>query len=166
MLDGWLDDLPERLLTHYVGAAWRAPLGGQMCPVPGRGGVVLGQVVRATPADFARAQALMLRPGADIRHRMAALLQDAAPRLVQDLAARMIDPPDLQSLTALAVQYSATGALPFAAGDGTLSTILQPPVQNALLGVALARLAEQAGLPAGGLALLHAPLPDYINRAP
>ncbi|MFC7703391.1 hypothetical protein ACFQXB_04185 [Plastorhodobacter daqingensis] len=51
------DDYPERLLTHYLGDRWCAPLGQRLCPValPGDGGRV-GHLVLAGPEDLGRAR--------------------------------------------------------------------------------------------------------------
>jgi hypothetical protein len=162
MLDGWLDDLPERLLTHYVGGAWRAPLGGQMCVVQGLDGRVLGHVVCATQADLVRAQAVSL-PNPN-RAALAGLLRNSAARLAQDLDGLIAHAPDEGAIAALADRYAATGYFaPLLPHDATL---LLPTARDALTGLAIARLAQAAGLPAGSIALLHAPLEDQIKRDP
>lgn len=167
MLDGWLQDLPERLLTHFVGGAWRAPLGGQMCPVLGQGGRVLGCVVHATPADLARARVQSQVPDIESRQRMVAMLRHAAPHLAQDLGRVIPNAPTHAALLAMADVYARTGAFGSdLRADPADSTFLLPGTDAAVLGVAMARLAEGAGLPAGALSLLHAPLGRYMKRAP
>lgn len=51
------DDLNEKLLTHYVAGAWRAPFGERMLPVILPDGVQAGQIVCAGEQDVARAVA-------------------------------------------------------------------------------------------------------------
>lgn len=51
------DDLSEKLLTHYVAGAWRAPFGPRMLPVILPDGVRAGQIVCAGVQDVARAVA-------------------------------------------------------------------------------------------------------------
>lgn len=49
--------LSEKLFTHYVGGAWRAPLATRSRPVRLADGTEPGQIVLAGPADIARAHA-------------------------------------------------------------------------------------------------------------
>lgn len=162
MVHGWLEDLPERLLTHYVGGAWRAPLGLQLCPVFDRNGHLLGQVVCTTAADLRRAQDVAVNH--TNRDILAGLLRASATQLAHDLARLVSDAPDGAALQAMAERYVATGS--FTPTLHQSAAILLPCAHNALLGLAIARLAQQAGLPAGAIALLHAPLPDQIKRDP
>lgn len=63
----FIAELNERLFTHFVGGAWRAPLGDRQVPVAQAdgqadgqaGGQALGRIVCAGPADVARARGVM-----------------------------------------------------------------------------------------------------------
>ncbi|WP_209427267.1 hypothetical protein [Pararhodobacter sp. SW119] len=48
-------ELNERLFTHFVAGAWRAPLSDRHLPVTGPDGAPLGRIVCAGPSDIARA---------------------------------------------------------------------------------------------------------------
>jgi len=166
MLERWFDDLSERLLTHYVGGAWRAPLGVQMRPVAGQGDQVLGQVVCATRADIARAKVLTHPPDGLAQQRLMAALHPIAPHLAAALAQRQPQPPDAQVLLDIAHDFSALGRVFHMVPDSRECAIYLVPPHQALLGVAFGRLAQSAGLPSGTLALLHAPHEDQIKRDP
>lgn len=164
-----LDDLNERLFTHYVGGAWRTPLGQVTRPVAGHGRV-LGHIVRAAAPDMARAQALRC-PTPDLaRVRLAKSLAQAAQPLAADLA-RLA--PNM--LSAAQLSAIASGML---APSGPVSPdvrsdphgfgrwlgqrlqagmIYGSTAQDALFAIALARLAQRANLPDGSFALLHDP---------
>ncbi|MFN4057469.1 MAG: hypothetical protein ACK4HW_04720 [Roseinatronobacter sp.] len=139
-MTGLLDDLSERLLTHFVGGAWRAPFSTCAVPLPGRAGV-LGQVVLAGPQDLARAHT----------------------------ARRAVDPEDWGALDramhasarSLALELCQIG---FPCDQRDLRKVpahLREPIWHwkpspaeLLHAIATARLAQQVGFPPGALAVL------------
>jgi hypothetical protein len=167
MITNLFDDLLERRFTHFVGGAWRAPLGTQSVPVTG----ALGQVVCAGPADLARAQ-LLRRPSPGAGQVLARALAQSAPMIAQQMQAHKaaIDAATLTSIArglqhpqpvpcsivTTCAKASPEGlgralACGFAAG-----VIHTPATQDALLGIILSRLSQAAGLPPGSYAMLYA----------
>lgn len=167
MWDAGFDDLPERLMTHFVGGAWRAPLGTQMQPVLGQGGQVLGHIVCASAADIARAQALTFGPDDQTRRRLGDALQQCAARLAEDLQAILVTAPNARFIQIMAQRYVATGQL-FTHESHSLPQrgLVMVPFEHAVLGTTIARIAQVAGLPQGAIAMLHAPQMDQMKRDP
>ena len=79
-----LEDLNEKLITHHVGGAWRAPYSGRMRALRrGGGGPVIGALAEADERDIARAMhgsvagaAAMAAMGQAARDRLAAAFLD------------------------------------------------------------------------------------------
>lgn len=167
MIPNLFDDLLERRFTHFVGGAWRAPLGQHSTPVSG----AIGQVVRAGPADLARAHVLR-RPSCGAGNRLGHALAQAAPWIAPQMQAQgaAID-VDILNAIARGLQHpqSPTRALITIRADANpeglgralssgfaAGAIHTPTAQDALLGITLARLSEWAKLPPGSYAMLHA----------
>jgi hypothetical protein len=55
----FISELNERLFTHFVGGAWRAPQTDRHLPIARASGGRLGQIVCAGPADVARARGVL-----------------------------------------------------------------------------------------------------------
>jgi hypothetical protein len=135
-MTGLLDDLPERLLTHFVGGAWRAPLSTRLVHVPG-----LGQVVLAGPADLARARALHRSAPRQDWDRLGQALATQGPALARALAG-MGFPTD----------PSVLARIPCAVRE--VPQDWQPSPAGLVHALVLARLAQSLDLCPGALTVL------------
>jgi hypothetical protein len=167
MIPNLFDDLLERRFTHFVGGAWRAPLGAQSRLVAG----ALGQVVCAGPADLARAQ-LLRRPAPGAGQVLGRAMAQSAPVLAEQMQAlgAVIDVPRLMALgRGLQCRHPVTGSIQVICTDTdpeglgralacgfAAGVIHTPATQDALLGIILSRLSQAAGLPPGSYAMLYA----------
>jgi len=77
-------DLTEKLLTHHIGGAWRAPFSeGMRAVVAGPGKAVIGHIVEADQADIARA--------VNVASTAAGGFSALPPAARQRMAARFLD---------------------------------------------------------------------------
>ncbi len=167
------EDYSERLFAHYVTGRWRAPFASTALPVRLPDGRVPGQIVPAGPRDVARAVAA--RDGADEAAiaRAAHTVEAAQETLAQASALQSGRAPDLAASLALAeglrsqwlapadVLLSASntdpGQIGAALGAGLRQGVIWcPPPDQAIFATTLATVFQQADLPPGAFALLHA----------
>lgn len=135
-----LDDLNERLLTHFVGGAWRAPFSTKLVPLRSPAGA-LGQMVLACDRDLARAKALHRRVPERDWARLTHAAQSHAVPLAAELA-RLGFPCDPSMLRDIPVVLREVPC------DWHPSTL-------ALLhAIAIARLAQRLSLRQGSVTVL------------
>lgn len=159
------DDRAERLITHYIGGAWRVPYGTRALPARCADGRRAGTLVPAEAADIARAvaaarAALPAWAAADRAGALAALIAAAGPDL--RAAARFgrlaTAAAQRHGVTALLVRapapsaFALRAALRALAGGATLVAMPCGPGGTAAHDLALA--AHRAGLPPGVVNLL------------
>ena len=171
------DDFSERLFAHFVAGHWRAPYSEDAHPVTSYQGAGLGQVMAAGPRDIARA--IRVRRGADRQacQRLADALERGSDILARACAlqtgqvpvsasfagftAAFVAPTDAQGgvlFTTRATRYEDLGrALGAGIRDGV---IWCPSVDQAVFATAVACLVQQADMPPGAFALLHAHVPS------
>lgn len=171
------EDFSERLFAHFVAGHWRAPFSEDAHSVTTDQGVGLGQVMAAGQPDIARA--LNVQRGADrqacrrladtlererdVLVRACALQNGLVPAAagIDGLVAAFAAPTDAQGRVVFTTR--ATGledlgrALRTSIGGGA---IWCPSVDQAVFATAFACLVQQADLPPGAFALLHAHVPS------
>lgn len=148
-------DLSERLLTHYVGGAWRAPLGAQMVDALDQQSRWVGRVVIAGDADLHRALQLSCPMPADATARLTTLLQSDPEALLPWVTPdQILQPCDMKLDTTFPV--IVRDARPIAALRQAMATgaIYLPNPELALFGIALALVVQRAELPPGSFAML------------
>lgn len=169
------EDYSERLFSHFVAGRWRVPSATQAIPVCGPDGRALGQIVPANLQDVSRAGAALRAADAIARTRAAQVVEASAESLVaahahqtgqridqqriRDLAAAMAD---AQSGRAPVLLGAPGGPLPSAELGAALGAglrkgvIWSPPPELAVFATHLAEVLQEADLPPGAFALLHA----------
>ncbi|MCC5959376.1 MAG: hypothetical protein JJU08_08540 [Rhodobacteraceae bacterium] len=167
------EDFTERLFTHFVGGAWRAPFGTRAMPVTLQDGHVVGQVIAAEQADITRLCRTMRGADPAARTRFAALIARAADDLAQALAAQGVD----VGQTAIAAMSAGICHDPCTGGDPVClcasvghhaalfgrhlgaavsrGGVYCPPPNEVLFATLVAGLAAHADLPPGAFNLLH-----------
>lgn len=150
-----MEDLSERLLTHFVGGRWRVPFATGHVPVLRPDGRPAGAVVMAGPHDVARAVSALR--GADDRARLR--LADALAPL--GLAEAVSQGPDGQGPAILLADAQNRTGLGAALGAGIRHGVIWcPPLEAALFATELAQRLQQADLPPGAFALIHTHTPQ------
>lgn len=160
------EDYSERLFAHFVAGQWRAPFSAGCVCVPMPGGRGPGQIVPAGPDDVARAVAV--RRGADMAAslRFASVLNAALPELTAIFELPQIAEPQAQDspVGGCIVLGSASTALPTLLRNlsaGVLDGVIYCPApEQSALATAISGLAQNADLPPGSYAMLHARLPQ------
>ncbi len=160
-----LDDLSEKLITHYVGGAWRAPLATAAQPVTLVCGRVPGQIVPAGAADVARALAWA---------EAAQMVMTAPARQQEWLAAFDAARPALLGAldAAQRLERGAPGGIvpgtKLSTGPGPLALLLpaamSPVAQAGVLRAALAAARPVIVKPAPGGAVSATVLMDHLHR--
>ncbi|MDD7971225.1 hypothetical protein [Roseinatronobacter alkalisoli] len=167
------EDFSERLFTHYVGGAWRAPLGTRAIPVVTLDGRVAGQVIAAEPADIARLCKGLRGADTAALARFSARVAQAADDLAQALAMQGAC-PDRTAMVQLGAGIGASdgnmrhpvclhGSVRQAPqrfgqrlGQGLACGLVYcPPANEALFATLLTCLAAEADMPPGAFNLLH-----------
>jgi acyl-CoA reductase-like NAD-dependent aldehyde dehydrogenase len=150
-----MDDLSERLFAHFVGGRWRVPFGTGRIAVTRADGLRAGSVVLAEAQDFARAQSALRGADDAARARLAARL---APYGMRDAILSAQPAPAPLILCGGAADGHALGA---ALGGGLGHGLIWcPPPDAALPATEIARQVQEADLPPGCFALLHAFTPQ------
>ncbi|MBR3369904.1 MAG: hypothetical protein IKG52_04665 [Rhodobacteraceae bacterium] len=173
MANDLYEDFSERLFAHYVGGAWRAPLGTHPIAVVTQDGRALGHVIAAQRADVSRLRNNLRGADAAARGRFADLIVQADASLAQALGAQgtCVDAAAISQIAAGirgdhgAVGHpvcvtDAVGQAPSRFGrqlgralcDGL---VYCPPRTDVLFATLLARVAADADLPPGAFNLLH-----------
>ncbi len=173
------EDYSERLFAHFVAGRWRAPFAASPLVLTDATGCPLGQIVPASAADLARAQAALR--GADDAdcQRAAQCLLQGADWLARAIALQTGARPGHEEIAQMARQIATprTGsagvisrALPFVDSNATLGEALGaglrggviwcPVPDQAIFATTLAQLFQQADLPAGAFNLVHASVPQ------
>ncbi|MCC5966145.1 MAG: hypothetical protein JJU24_08405 [Natronohydrobacter sp.] len=150
-----MDDLSERLFAHFVGGRWRVPFGTGHIAVARADGTRAGSVVLAEARDFARARALLRGADAAARDRLALRLEPYGMAEAISGAAQAAAPV---MLCRGADDRDALGAA-LGAGLGH-GLIWCPPPDAALNATDIAMQLQEADLPPGCFALLHAFTPQ------
>ncbi|MGP9789972.1 hypothetical protein [Roseinatronobacter sp. NSM] len=166
-------DFSERLFAHYVGGAWRAPLGSCATAVVTRDGRAIGQVISAQKGDVTRLRAHLRGAGGPARARFADLVAQSGAALAQALAAQGTG-VEAAAISQMAVGIKgghgavghpvcvtdAVGQAPRQFGRqlgralcGGL--VYCPPETDVVFATMLARIAADADLPPGAFNLLH-----------
>jgi len=163
------DDLPEILITHYVGGAWVAPLGtrnaGFFDPAAGAGGTL----VFAAPADITRAVDAARRAAEGLAGLADAERRVVLGRAAAALAAEVPGPveaddavavPDGRGRTCAVIVRREVPAATVAAAvlrllAADLALVMMPDPRAPLPAVRLAMALHGAGLPPGCLNLIH-----------
>jgi aldehyde dehydrogenase len=150
-------ELSERLITHHVGGAWRAPLSNRMRALPApHGAASPGALVEADAADLARALAAAHAAAPSLAALAPAQRRDLAAGLVEAVAAHL---PMLAAARALetGADTAATraeaqdmlramrrvlqdGVAPSASAAAPLAVLGVAPAPPALLGAAMVAL--------------------------
>ncbi|WFE76379.1 hypothetical protein [Roseinatronobacter sp. S2] len=167
------EDFTERLFTHFVGGAWRAPLGTYAMPVTLQDGHVVGQVIAAEQADIARLCRTMRGADPAARTRFATLIARAADDLARALAAQgaNVGQTAIAAMSGGVCHDHRAGGAPVCLcasvghdpiwfgqrlGEGVSRGVAYcPPPNEVLFATLLAGLAAQADLPPGAFNLLH-----------
>lgn len=149
-----MDDLSERLFAHFVGGRWRVPFGTEQVQVPRADGRAAGAVVLLEARDLARARACLR--GADRAARAR-----AADALV---GLGMVDADETAEAQAPLLVSSGLKdrqALGAALGAGLAQGVIWcPPPDAALFATRIAIRLQDADLPPGCFALIHAFTPE------
>lgn len=157
-----MDDLSERLFAHFVGGRWRVPFGTSPVAISRADGTPAGTVLLADAQDIARAKSVMCGVDATIRARLASRL---APYGMAEAIERASATP---ASLILCSDTSDRQALGTAFGRALSHGLIWcPPPQAALLATEIAMQLQEADLPPGCFALLHAytPQTDQLIRA-
>ncbi|MCC5986012.1 MAG: aldehyde dehydrogenase family protein [Rhodobacteraceae bacterium] len=158
------DDLSEKLITHYVRGAWRAPLAvAAGWPVRMACGRVPGQIVPAGTADVARAleAAGLAREALADPARWLAALDAARPAIEAALAAAQRQERGAKGSFAPSPQSVPATARPLAI---LLPAALGPAAQLDILRGALAAARPVIVKPAPGGAVAATVLMDHLHR--
>ncbi|TVS00423.1 MAG: hypothetical protein EA407_14775 [Rhodobacteraceae bacterium] len=169
------EDYSERLFSHFVAGRWRVPNATQAIPVCGPDGRALGQIVPANLPDVLRASAALRAADAIARARAAQVVEASAESLVAAHAhqtGQRIDPQRVTSIAeamagvhesgAPVLMGAPSGPLPSAElgaalGAGLCSGVIWcPPPELAVFATHFAEVLQEADLPPGAFALLHA----------
>jgi hypothetical protein len=162
-----VEDYSERLLTHFVAGQWRAPFGERCMSVTVPEGKGTGQIVSAGPRDIARALSVMRGGDAVAQQRFGNAIELALPALtklfnqhgdldIKDLQRFQRFSPRIVLGSACTPLNVLVAALQIGVERGV---IFCPAPEQAALAVALATLVQNADLPPGAFALLHARTP-------
>lgn len=150
-----MDDLSERLFAHFVGGRWRVPFGTSPVAVRRADGTRAGTVLLAEARDFARAQSGLRGAERGLRARLARHLEPFG------MAEAILSAPDAPAPLILCADAEDRQALGRAIGAGLHQGLIWcPPPQAALAATGIAKQLQQADLPPGCFALLHAFTPQ------
>lgn len=150
-----MDDLSERLFAHFVGGRWRVPFGTSPFAVSRLDGTRAGSVLLADAQDLARAQACLRGADAAAQNRLAMRLEPFG------MADTILTAAAAQAPVALCCDADDRQALGMALGAGLRHGLIWcPPPQAALIATEIAIQAQEADLPPGCFALLHAFTPQ------
>lgn len=153
LLLGPMTDLSERLLTHFVGGRWRVPFATGQVAVLHEDGTRAGSAVLAGRDDVMRAKASLRGADPKACRRMADML-DSLGMLPADADRPAIDGPVI-------LCESDSGALGAALVSGLRHGVIWcPPLRATLMATELVTSLQQADLPPGAFALLHADTPQ------
>ncbi len=146
-----MEDLSERLFAHFVGGRWRVPFGTEQVPVAHPDGARAGTVVLAEARDVARACNILR--GADHVARA------RAGKALSDLGIPAFDAPMPPANAPVLLNLGTTDpqALGVALGAGLGHGLIWcPPPEAALEATKIALHLQNADLPPGCFALIHA----------
>lgn len=146
------EDWPERLLTHFVGGQWRAPLGQGLRVGPD--GLA---VVQAGVADYVRARHAILAAVPVWQGQSAEMRRAALPAALLSGGAAAPAMGPIALIDAVAADHAAHLGAALLAGQGAL--ILSDP-SNPRAACTLVATLACSPLPAGVIALLHGALPE------
>lgn len=176
------EDYSERLFSHFVAGRWRVPFAMEPLILRQPGGHVLGQIVPANPQDIERACQALRAVDADACARAADVVAASLDSLVaahRYQTGQQIALPEIKAFAEaikgrnragrrilLSVpDVSDVGVTPGASLGAALGAGLRgglvwcPPPEMAFFATRFAELMQQADLPPGGFALLHAQTP-------